>query len=461
VAVTNFPEMSRSHHWAVLGGVYVAALCGAYESVGLGTLFPFISQELSASDNIVVYVTSFGCAGFISTVLTGQRVRADNYVRLFLLSSSLQVLGLLVCLLALENISFVVGRVLQGAGEGSLTVLIFFALTQFPTTDRTKSKALAGFSIAWLVPSLLSPVLFVFLPAQAAWRPVLAMLIVLSITSVATVSAGRRAIRSRPVAPPEVKAGVSARQTTALIAGALLIGGYSLVAQAIPGFISLTAGVVLLTGLTYSLWGGHLGVLGRSPLALLGGLTVRGAVSSIYFSALGYLPLVMATVYARGGLEIAVCLGVAAVGWTAGAFVQSNLTTQDPLKQMSLGMGMVAAGIASPAVTIGVGASWYLVVPAVFFAGIGIGMTTNLLPVFLARVAGPSGAGEALSASETIDTIWSTMIITIVGVILIPSISSPFASIAVAVVYAFLALAAIITAASILLIGSFGKRQQA
>ncbi|MGW2588399.1 hypothetical protein ACWCYZ_45430, partial [Streptomyces virginiae] len=148
-------------------GVYLAVLTGAYENVGLGAVFPGIARQLGGSDNVAVYITAFSSTAFVSTVLAGRRAGRGGFVPLFLQATAVQLAGLAVCATAAGNAAFVLGRALQGLGEGAITVLAFLALTRFTHTETARARALAGLSVAWLLASALSPAALLVLPGES------------------------------------------------------------------------------------------------------------------------------------------------------------------------------------------------------------------------------------------------------------------------------------------------------
>jgi MFS family permease len=433
----------------LFAGVYVAAFVGAYENLGLGAVMPSIAVELDHSYDITVYVTAFTTLSFISTIVVGGRLTRQNFLTLFTLLTVVQVSGLLLCRLATGNVQFLVGRALQGAGEGGLTVGIVFALTQLVRDGRRRQTALAGISVAWLSASALTPAVLMMLPERQAWRATMDILIVLASLSVLLLWAGRAvAPHGTEVAVGKEGNGEAGEQVkltgTLLLAGAAVaVGAFSQTIALIPwkGAAAVT-GLLLGAALTIgSLQGRLQGTRRIRDMSLLCALGIRAVVSTVYFTSLAFVPVVLSVIYRMSATAIGVLVATASVGWTCGAFLQSRLKDLSAARQLGVGLWLIGAMIALLAVAFHLRLGAWGCAPQLLVAGVGAGITNNALYGFISGTPALRGVSSVLSTAESIDTIWSTITISMVGVFVIGSFTSDTAHLrALVVTYGLLSL---------------------
>lgn len=119
-------------------------------------------------------------------------IRKFGYKVTLLSAIFFQTLGLLLCLSARENLLFVIVRAIQGFGEGTITVGIFTGYSLFIPDERSRARAIASFSFAWLAVSFVTPLAYKVLPNGAGqpWRSIFGMLIVLSVISFGFIAVG-------------------------------------------------------------------------------------------------------------------------------------------------------------------------------------------------------------------------------------------------------------------------------
>src|SRR5690606_28186560 len=89
-------------------------------------------------------------------------------------------LGLLAAGLATSMTVLLVGRALQGLGSGMFVVALYVIVARaFPAEQR--AKVLAAFSAAWVVPSLVGPMIAGFIVQTFGWRWVFLAVVVIAV----------------------------------------------------------------------------------------------------------------------------------------------------------------------------------------------------------------------------------------------------------------------------------------
>ena len=210
--------------------------------------------------------------------------------RALLASTVVYVAGVLLAVLALTMAFVLVGRLVQGAAIG---LLAGFGLSAIGTLyeDALRPRVIGLFSLSWLLPSLLGPVLNAAVAGVAGWRGAMAWpaLVVLA----ARIVIGRRAaMLPDPDAPARVPAG-----SAALVLGGLIL---ATIAPGLPAPLHLG---VWAAGLVVAVAGGVLllrRLLGGTGVSLL----LIGVVAGLNIGFFGGEGLFLATLTGPGHVAL-------------------------------------------------------------------------------------------------------------------------------------------------------------
>jgi hypothetical protein len=176
-------------------------------------------------------------------------------------------------------------------------------------------------------------------------------------------------------------------------------------------------------------------------MSLLCALGIRAVVSTVYFTSLAFVPVVLSVIYRMSATAIGVLVATASVGWTCGAFLQSRLKDLSAARQLGVGLWLIGAMVALLAVAFHLRLGAWGCAPQLLVAGVGAGITNNALYGFISGTPALRGVSSVLSTAESIDTIWSTITISMVGVFVIGSFTSDTAHLrALVVTYGLLSL---------------------
>src|SRR5688572_8578027 len=110
--------------WTTIGSIALVFL-GAFESLAVTTIMPTIAREL---DGEALYSLAFSgtlAASVIGMVVAGRLADDAGPVRPLLIALVVFVAGLALSGTALTMEAFVIGRVLQGLGNGGITVALY------------------------------------------------------------------------------------------------------------------------------------------------------------------------------------------------------------------------------------------------------------------------------------------------------------------------------------------------
>jgi MFS family permease len=359
---------------ALTVGLCTAVVAVAFEAISVATAMPAAARELDGLDLYAWAFSVFLIGQLFATVAAGRLSDTMGAARPMTGGIVLFAVGLVVAATAATMEVLIVGRFLQGLGAGVVGVAMYVVIAQV-YDERQRPAMFSYISAAWVVPSFVGPAVAAWLTHHLDWRAVFwAVLPVL-------------AVGAAMMLPPVLRAAKSPapRDASAAPAAALWAAGLAAVGAA----------AVQLAGQRLSSLGAVIGLVGLGLVAvslpnlmppgffrfgrgLPPVITVRALISGAFFGAEAFVPLMLVEQRHLSLLVAGSTLTAGALGWSAGAWLQS--LRRLPLRRdqvvvlgalcVLLGVGLVAA-VAWWRLWVGV------VAVAWFFAGIGMGLATS------------------------------------------------------------------------------------
>jgi MFS family permease len=389
------PPRLREHLALSVGTVAMVTLT-AFADRAVGTALPSIVRDLDA-------LASFGlanagpAASFLVT-LAFAGAWADRRGPLPVLRAGVAAFGLAQLLVGLAPTIavVVVGRLLSGVGEALVDVsLIVLVARALPSELRPRIFSLV--SAAWVLPSVLGPVVTGLVTEQLGWRWV--FLGVLALVP-PTWLLLRPALAAAVAVPSGGSVGVGAGWAVAagLSVLALTLAGEQLTAHPGPAWAVLTGASVLLAVAVARLL--PTGTL-RGAAGLPAVIAVRGLVS-VAFGAVGaFLPLLLTLLHGFRPSQAGISLTVTGVAWAFGSWVQGR---DLPFRRATV----LRAGLV--AMTVGLAVATLLALPDLSpwwgllgwaLAGVGMGISSSTLSVLMLDLSPDDQQGRNNSAAQT------------------------------------------------------------
>jgi MFS family permease len=367
---------------ATTSGMLIIVTLIAFEAMAVSAALPTAARELHGIAAYGWAFTGFLVANVVGMVVSG-RLSDTGGPRLPLAAGVvLFAAGLLVAGAAPTMAVLIVGRVVQGLASGLLITALYVVMgTAYP--EQLRPKLFAAISSAWVLPSLLGPVLSGTLTEHIGWRwvflgllPFVAIGAALLLPVLRGMSApGRRgdapADRGRIGYALAVAVGIAALeqagQHPSLLWYCLAVPGLGLVVWGLrtllpPGTFAARPGV-------------------PAPIAL------RGLLAGAFFGVETIIPLALTVQHGYRPTEAGLPLACSGVSWALGAWWQGRHTDDDgPLRRVRLvRVGFVCVAVAALLVAIAVhpAAPAVLLYPAWGLAGLGAGLTMSSVGVLL------------------------------------------------------------------------------
>jgi MFS family permease len=440
---------------ALTVGLVLVVTAIAFEALAVSTALPVVSRELHGVRLYGWAFSAFMLANLVGITVGGPLADRIGPARPMAAALALFSGGLLVSGLAPSMAVVIVGRMVSGAGAGVLIATVYVAMALgYP--EAARARLFAVFSSAWVIPSLVGPVVSGTVAEHVGWRavflglcPVMALDAVLVLPSMRGLHApksrsdesGRRASASEsrsdewaepgnssefhsaqfpvqldssesnsgqfstPAAPSESPSGESAALPWAdavrLAAGAaVLLAGLSSRSVLVAG-AGAVAGVLVgwnpFQRLTPP------GTLrARGPLA--SAVAMRGLLALTFFTFDGFLPLTLTSLRGQSPTRAGLTLTAGGISWATGSWVVDRKALSWGWRRTATtGVLLVLAGIGVAALVL-IPSVPFLIAPVGWLlAGFGMGLCYPTFGLIVLAVAPEGNVGKASSALQLAD----------------------------------------------------------
>jgi MFS family permease len=358
----------------------------AFEALALTTVMPTIARELDGESLYAMAFTATLAAGIVSIVWSGNLADRRGPRPPLVLGLALFAVGLVAAGLSPTMPVLVGARIVQGLGAGMTSTALYVLVTRY-YPPRLHTAILAGFSAAWVVPSIAGPFVAGLIAQTIGWRWVFGLAIVVLVVAALLLARVLRGPQPELVDVPWRRRALAA--STVLAAAVLVL---NLVAEQLD---SLAVGVAVLLAVVALV----VVVLALLPLlppgALLAGrglpsdVLLRGLAFGAFTGAEVYLPRLLTE---RDGFSPAlagVALTLTGVSWFAGSWIQGAWGSRFEVgRTAAFSLGLLTLTLAGLAVALAVDSPAWLVISIFPLMGFGIG---TLYPRATAQALGRAG----------------------------------------------------------------------
>lgn len=408
---TSLTPMSRRYRSVTIGLVALMSLV-SFEALAVATAMPTVARLLGG---VALYALAFGAAmaaGIVCTVISGIWTDATGPRRPLWTGLGLFVLGLTIAGTAGSMPVLVAGRVIQGFGSGLISVALYVIVAEtYPSALRPRVFALLA--AAWVVPSIVGPLLSGLTVEYLSWRWIFLLIPVLAVPAAAML---RHAAAHRPESSDGTRLGRGTVRTVALALGA---GAGTAVFQVGGQTSGTTAAVLLVAACAVMAWCVPR-LLPKGTLCAARGLpaviVLRGLTAGAFACTEVFIPLLLTRQHHLSAVVVGFAVTTGAVFWSLGSWWQARPSlTWSRTRVIQTGTVFLAAGIAT---------CMLLVVPAFpaplaligwAACGMGMGLTIPSLSAQTMDLSAPEAQGQNSSALQLSDTTFMAVAVTVTG----------------------------------------------
>jgi MFS family permease len=386
----------------------------AFEAMAVGTAMPRAVADL---DGLTFYAWGFSgfmTASMFGTVLAGEACDRFGPLGPFLAGIGLFTGGLVVAGAAPTILVFLVGRVVQGLGGAAVIVAVYVIVARaYPS--QLRPRVFAVMSAAWVLPSVVGPLVAGIVTETWTWRLVFLGLAPFAVAPVLLVLPRLRALPS--VEPAERRPGQKLRAAaTAVGVGVLQYAGQA-AGEELRWWIPLLGAVGLVLMAV-----GLPGLLPAGTLRFARGLPtvvgLRGLFSGAFFGAQAFIILMLQEQRGMTATMAGLALTVGALGWSAGSWWQGRPATRTPRHRLiELGAIFVTVGIVVVLVSAHPSLPAWLPSVAWVLSGLGMGLSLSSLSVLLLEYSPPQDQGANVAAGQVSDSLGNVLLVATTGVI--------------------------------------------
>ncbi|MFE6054617.1 MFS transporter [Kitasatospora sp. NPDC056446] len=395
-------------------GIVSVVLVIAFEATAVNTAMPTAARQL---DGLGLYAFAF--SGYFTTtlfalVVSGQWCDRRGPLRPLFTGIAVFGVGLLVAGTAPGMWVFVAGRAIQGLG-GGLVIVALYVVVGRAYPERLRPAVFAAFSSAWVLPSIVGPLVAGAVTQHLGWRWVFLAVPVLILLPLAVM--GPALARSEREHPAPRSADFDRRRTLLAAMAALGAGLLQYAGQRLDliGLLPGAAGAALLLPAV-------LGLLPKGTLRAGRGLPtvilLRGVAAGAFFSAEVFIPLMMTSQRGLSPTLAGLTLTSGGLTWALGSWLQGRPGAERYRGAMIRGgFVLTAVAIAGAALVLVPAVPVWVAAAAWGVGGIGMGLAIASVSVLMMNLSGPQDAGANSAALQVSDALGNVLLTGLAGVL--------------------------------------------
>jgi MFS family permease len=405
--------LSARYRALTLGIVSVVLLL-AFEATAVNTAMPVAARQLHGVGLYAFAFSGYFTSTLFAMVFSGEWCDRRGPVLPLFAGIGVFAGGLVVSGTAANMWLFVSGRAIQGLGGGMVIVALYVVVGRaFP--ERLRPKVFAAFSAAWVLPSIVGPVVSGSVTQHLGWRWVflaVPLLVVLPLAMMGTPL--RRAEREQePLAGGALdRRRIGLAAMAALGAGLLQWAGER---RDLVALLPALAGLALLVPAVLRLLpAGTLRAARGLPTLIL----LRGVAAGAFFAAEAFVPLMMVTQRHLSPTMAGLTLTSGGLSWSLGSWLQGRPRAERH-RELLIRIGFVlnAVAIAGAGLVLLPAAPTWTAAVAWAFGGIGMGLSVASISVLMMKLSPPAEAGANSASLQMSDSLGTVLLVGLAGVL--------------------------------------------
>jgi MFS family permease len=389
-------------------GVVALITLLAFEAIGTATAMPVVARDLDALGDYTWAFNAFLVASLLGMVAGGLwsdalGPRPPLVWGVMALAAGSVVAGAAPTLAVLAG-----GRGLQGIGAGLVIVSVYVLIAR-AYDESVRPKAFSVLAAAWIVPSLVGPLVAGWLADSVTWRAVF-WLVPIFVLPPAFLLFPR--LRAYDGGTPHASGRARLLAGAATAAGLLALQ-HGLLQLSLVGLLEGAVGLaVVIAAVRFVLPTGAL----RFRRGLPASVMMRGLVAAAFFSAEVFVPLALVETRGVSVTYAGMVLATAAAMWSIGSYAQSRLPgDRDRSRAVRVGASIVGCSVLTlPLALVPAIPPWTAAVSWAVGA-LGMGLAMPSVSVQVVRLSPATQLGINSSALQIVDSVMNVIVISFLG----------------------------------------------
>jgi MFS family permease len=407
-------------------GIAILMSMIAFEAMAVAPALPTAARELHGLAEYGWAFSIFLAANVVGMVVAGEACDTRGPRSPLIAGMVLFVAGLVIAGTSETMVQLIVSRGVQGLGGGLIATALYVLIgTDYP--ERLRPRVFTMTSAAWLLPSLIGPVVSGTVTQHVGWRWVFLGLLPFVLAGALLMTTVLRhwnapagvAAKARMLAQPRrllfallVAVGVagfeSAGQHRSAVVYALAVVGLAVVAGAMRGLVPPG---------TY-----------RAAPGVAAPIALRGLLAGSFFGAESTLPLLLSQQHGYNATVAGLPLALSGFSWALGSWWQGrDVPDEGPARRVRLiraGLLFIAAGIAAAAIVAVPAVPGWLIFLGWPLAGLGAGLSMSSVGVLVLSGTTDADRGRDTAALQLADTTFSAVTTGLAGILVAEAASA-------------------------------------
>nr|WP_281386754.1 MFS transporter [Jiangella mangrovi] len=394
-------------------GIVSAVVFVAFESMAIATAMPKAVPELDGMALYAFAFSAFFTTSLFAMVVSGELCDRKGPRLPLILGTGAFTVGLLLAGSAQSMWPFLAGRAIQGLG-GGLVIVALYVVVGRAYPERLRPKIFAAMAAAWVLPSIIGPLVAGILTDQFSWRWVFLGIAPLVLIPIFLALPQAKAVDGPPPggAPPRRTGRKRFAAAAALGVGLLQYAGSR--ADLLGLGVAVVALALMVPTVPKLLPPGTI-VLRRGLPTVV---ALRGIYAGAFFGTETFLPLLLVSERGLSSTLAGLSLTGGALGWATGSWYQGRTRTVAPRYLLVRAGGVfVAIAICLVALTLVPAVPAVVVMLSWVIGAFGMGIATASMSVLLFQLSPVEEHGANSAALQVSDALFTATFVGLAGTI--------------------------------------------
>ncbi|WP_199702132.1 MFS transporter [Jiangella rhizosphaerae] len=393
-------------------GIVSAVVFVAFESMAVATAMPTAVPELDGMALYAFAFSAFFTTSLFAMVVSGELCDRTGPRLPLILGTGAFTVGLLLAGSAQSMWPFLAGRAIQGLG-GGLVIVALYVVVGRAYPERLRPKIFAGMAAAWVVPSIVGPLVAGLLTDELSWRWVFLGIAPLVLIPVFLALPSAKAVDGPPPGGAPRRAGRK-RFALAAAVGVGLLQYAGSRADLVAVAVAVVALVLMVPSVPKLLPPGTIALRRGLPTVV----ALRGIYAGAFFGTETFLPLLLVAERGMSSTLAGLSLTGGALGWATGSWYQGRTRTVAPRYLLVRAGGLfVALAICSVSLALVEAVPPFVVMVGWVVGAFGMGIATASMSVLLFQLSPVEEHGANSAALQVSDALFTATFVGLAGTI--------------------------------------------